>query len=112
MKKKQEKFDPNNINLANKIMSSKNPLDIKRFGRQVRNFNETVWNECRYEIMKDGLYLKFSQNKDICKILLDTKDSYIIENSPTDYIWGCGANETGLNLLGKALVDIREKLKN
>ena len=112
MKKKQERFDPNNINLANKIMSSKNPYDIKCLGRQVKNFNEKIWNECRYDIMKEALFLKFSQNKDICKILLNTGNSYLVENSPTDYVWGCGKDNTGMNLLGHALMDIRKKINN
>lgn len=60
--------------------------------------------------MKEALYLKFSQNKDICKILLDTENSYLVENSPTDYIWGSGKDNTGKNLLGHALMDIRKKM--
>jgi hypothetical protein len=38
MKKKQELFDPSNINLAKKIMEEQDPSKIKLYGRKVKNF--------------------------------------------------------------------------
>jgi len=34
-----------------------------------------------------------------------------MENSPTDYYWGCGKDGTGRNELGKILMKIRSKLR-
>jgi len=66
--------------------------------------------EVKYDIMKKALRAKFTQHKDLKKILLETGDAELIENAPKDYQWGCGSKGTGLNLLGKALMDIREEL--
>jgi predicted NAD-dependent protein-ADP-ribosyltransferase YbiA (DUF1768 family) len=40
--------------------------------------------------MLNSLRLKFSQNNDLCKILLDTRDDIIAEANPFDRIWGIG----------------------
>ena len=124
MKKKQEMFDPTNIILANNILNNTNPKEIKKYGRQVKNYNDDVWINERYEIMKNGLRLKFSQNPDLKQSLLVTGNKNLYEASPYDNIWGTGfnANETlekinnnkqnelGQNLLGRALEEIRNKL--
>jgi ribA/ribD-fused uncharacterized protein len=125
MKKKQEMFDPTNIFLANNILNNTNPKEIKKFGRQVKNYNDDVWNNSRYEIMKNGLRLKFLQNPDLRQSLLATRNKNLYEASPYDNIWGTGyiANETlekinnnkqnelGQNLLGRALEEIRNELR-
>lgn len=124
MKKKQELFDPNNITLANKILANNNPVEIKKFGRQVKNYDENIWNNMRYDIMKNGLRLKFIQNNDIKQKLINTNPKRLYEASPYDKIWGTGykaidtqyfieQNEEyklGTNLLGKALEEIRNEL--
>jgi ribA/ribD-fused uncharacterized protein len=118
MKKKQELFDPENINLATKILASDSPHQIKRYGREVNNFNDLVWEQKRYQIMVDGLLLKFSQNDRFKSLLLSTKDEVIYEAAANDRIWGIGfsaeqatvmqdTSQYGLNLLGKALMDVR-----
>jgi ribA/ribD-fused uncharacterized protein len=63
--------------------------------------------------------LKYSQNPDLLKILLETKETTLVEVSPFDKIWGIGLcaedprtqDETqwqGQNLLGKVLTELRE----
>jgi len=126
MKKKQELFDPLNIELGNLILGSINPAEIKKYGRQVKNYNEQQWNEVRYNKMVDGLKLKFNQNEDLKRILLSTQNKNIYEASPYDNIWGTGYNiqdtyniienkrtdiKLGRNLLGRALMDVREWLR-
>lgn len=96
---------------------------IKRLGREVSRFNLEIWERERYNIMRQGLYLKFSQNIELTHILLNTGDKIIAEASSYDKIWGIGmaasnpaaktpANWKGLNLLGKALMDVRTQLSN
>jgi ribA/ribD-fused uncharacterized protein len=121
MKKKQELFDPINLGLSNRIMMSTKPSDIKWYGRQVKNFSEKIWNEHKFRIMRQAVFLKFSQNPDLKKLLLQTENNNLAEASPTDRVWGIGlsvedANNgavwRGENLLGKALVSVREELRN
>ena len=125
MKKKQEMFDPTNITLSNNILNNNNPKEIKKFGRQVKNYNDVVWNNSRYNIMKNGLRLKFTQNPNLKASLIATNNKNLYEASPYDRIWGTGynavetlnkinlnkQNELGQNLLGKALEEIRNELR-
>lgn len=120
MKKKQELFDPFNILLANKIMQSNDPVVIKRYGRSVNNFKESIWSMHKYQIMLDALRFKFGQNQLLLDELLNTTDSILVEASPTDKIWGIGISINdakkgiewkGQNLLGKALMEIRKEFE-
>lgn len=60
MKKKQELFDPTNLVLATKIMNETKPKNIKKYGRQVKNFNDEIWNTHKENAMYSGIYAKFS----------------------------------------------------
>ena len=106
-----------------KIIIAKSPAEAKSLGRQVRNFNETVWDTKRFEIVVEGSLQKFSQHKDLKEFLLNTKERVLVEASPVDRIWGIGLSAdsdkaenpkrwNGLNLLGFALMEVRDILKN
>jgi ribA/ribD-fused uncharacterized protein len=110
MKKKQEMFDSCNNNLSKQIMNERNPQKIKNLGRMVNHFNQIKWDKNKEQIMKDGLYLKFSQNEILKIKLLQTYPDRLIENSPFDSIWGIGSDSKGKNLLDKALANTRQKL--
>jgi N-glycosidase YbiA len=70
------------------------------------------WDQVKASIMKECLMAKFLQHKDIRDQLLATGDEELIEDSPIDYYWGCGADGSGLNMLGKLLMEIREELRD
>ena len=100
------------------ILATTDPRTIKKLGRKVRNFNEKKWNKVRYDIMVDILLAKFSVEP-LKSQLLSTGN----EASPTDKIWGAGLAlgdprsnypnyYPGQNLLGKALMDARQKLRS
>lgn len=120
MKKKQELFDPSNQVLAADIMNESNPKNIKNYGRKVKNFTEQTWNVNKYKSMYDGVYAKFLQNPELKAKLLATGEKILVEASPYDKIWGIGFNKSdalvnkskwGQNLLGKVLMEVRDKLK-
>ncbi|KAH7884347.1 DUF1768-domain-containing protein [Phlebopus sp. FC_14] len=70
------------------------------------------WRQVNVEKMEIALRLKFTQHPDLKAMLLGTGDAELIEDSPRDYFWGIGANGTGRNELGKALVRLREELRH
>jgi ribA/ribD-fused uncharacterized protein len=122
MWEKQQLFDPINVGLEIDILSTSNPKIIKNLGRKVQNFNPSLWDEKKYEIMKNGLIEKFSQNHDLRELLFNTEDAILVEASQYDSIWGIGLNEDdakkiphilwpGQNLLGIALMDVRNILR-
>lgn len=102
-----------------KIMNSSDPQYIKQLGRKVENYDDKKWSEQRYDVVVFGNYLKFNQNNKLREWLISTKDQLIVEASPTDKIWGIGLSVKdaragkewqGDNLLGKAIMEVREKL--
>lgn len=104
-------------------MKSKNPKEIKALDKKVRNFNQELWDKAKYLIVLNGNYAKFSQNKEMRDFLLGTKDKILVEANPLDTIWGIGLGEDnekasnpnlwcGQNLLGFALMEVRDDLKN
>ena len=120
MAKKAELFNDNEI-LA-KIIKANSPAEAKKLGRQVKNYDDKLWLANRYEIVKQGNHHKFSQNKDLKTFLINTKDRVLVEASPVDPIWGIGMATDhkdilnpekwrGLNLLGFALMEVRDELK-
>jgi len=70
------------------------------------------FDEIKDDIMRKVLRAKFTQNEALKRTLLSTGEREIIELSPWDEYWGCGKKNKGLNMLGKLLMDLREKLKN
>ena len=61
--------------------------------------------------MYNGLVLKFTQNKDLGKRLLETKDSKLVEHTTRDKFWGDGGNGKGENKLGIMLMRLREEMR-
>ncbi|MBD2812248.1 NADAR family protein [Xenorhabdus sp. Vera] len=105
-----------------KIINAKNPGAAKVYGREIRGFEQSIWDEHRLKIVIEGNLAKFSQNKLLAEFLLKTGDQVLVEASPMDRIWGIGLAENspniqnpltwdGLNLLGFALMAVRERLK-
>ena len=98
------------------IMRDGNPANMKKYGRMVRNFNDAVWNEKKFDIVKRGNYLKFSQNSELKEMLLDTDDDILVEASPYDGVWGIKSTESrywnGENLLGFAIMEVRDLERN
>ena len=114
-----------NLNMFEKIMNTKSQKDMRSMGRKVRGYDQSVWDSWRYKIVVNGNYLQFSQDDQLKKILLETNNREIVEAAWYDKIWGIGYNEkdarkvgrqvwekNGRNLLGKALMEVRDKLKN
>ena len=113
-------FDLTNRELLEKIYYEESPYKVKKLGRQVKNYDEKIWSVKRYSIMINALRLKFTQNETIKANLLSTKPKTLYEASPFDKLWGIGYSaknaiikdkiKYGQNLLGKALMQIRDEL--
>lgn len=93
-----------------KIRLVKTPKDAARMGRERTRPLRQDWEEVKDDIMRQGVLCKFKTHTDIRDILFSTSNAEIVENSPIDFYWGCGADGSGKNMLGKILMEAREIL--
>lgn len=68
------------------------------------------WETVKIDVMRDALRAKFTQHKDLQKILLATGDAILVEHTKNDSFWGDGGDGSGQNMLGKLLMELREEL--
>lgn len=112
----------NDQDVLEQILKAESPNQAKSLGRKVKNFDPKIWDNHKYEIVKQGNLLKFSQNEKFKEFLLSTGNKILVEASPYDAIWGIGMLETdsrainplewnGENLLGFALMEVRDELR-
>jgi len=106
---------------ADEIFDCDSPKEAKALGRKVKRFDSSKWDKAGFDFMVDINYEKFNQNPSLKEILLSTGNKTIVEASPFDKIWGVGLhwdddrildekNWQGKNLLGKALMKVRDRL--
>ncbi|WP_418959406.1 NADAR family protein [Streptomyces tritici] len=103
-------------------LEATSPAAAKKAGRLVRGFDETVWERERFGLVVAGSVHKFGSDEGLRAFLLGTGQRVLVEASPLDRIWGIGlaaddprafdpARWRGLNLLGFALMEARERLR-
>jgi len=97
---------------AEQIRLVKIPKEAAKMGRERTRPLRLDWEQVKDDIMRKAVLRKFENHGDIREILLSTKDAEIVENSPIDYYWGCGANGSGKNKLGIILMEVREILRH
>lgn len=108
--------------VATQILATEDVAEIKALGRLVSGYDESLWNGVRQIVVYEGLLAKFSQNPELKAQLKDTGKAVLAECAVKDRIWGIGlsmhdsdrldrAKWQGQNLLGYALMMVRERLQ-
>lgn len=104
-----------------RILAARTPAESKALGRLVSGFDEQVWADRRFELVVHGNVAKFGQDAALGSYLSSTANRVLVEASPRDRIWGIGLSADdpsarqpaawqGLNLLGFALMEARDRL--
>jgi ribA/ribD-fused uncharacterized protein len=104
-----QKFPDTDYEVA--IRQAKTPAKAKAMGRTRRYRLRRDWESVKDGIMREAVLAKFTQHTDIRAILLATGDALLVEDSPTDTYWGCGAHGGGKNKLGRILMSVRDQLR-
>jgi ribA/ribD-fused uncharacterized protein len=106
---------------AARILQAATPREQQAIGRTVNGFDEKVWAMFREGIVYQANYARFSQNAEQRELLFATRGTTLAEANPDDLVWGIGlaaddpraldrTQWRGLNLLGKAMTQVREAL--
>ena len=101
-----------------KIEKAKKPMQAKRLGRQVRNFDAALWGERCDDVMEAILVAKFTSSAKMREYIVATEGPFY-EASANDKIWGIGIDvdaaesgepHNGENKLGRALDRARARI--
>ncbi|WP_371618144.1 NADAR family protein [Streptomyces sp. NBC_00454] len=103
-------------------LEARSPAAAKKAGRLVRGFDDAIWERERFALVVEGSVHKFGSDLALKAYLLGTGKRVLVEASPLDRIWGIGlaadddraldpARWRGLNLLGFALMEARDRLR-
>ncbi|MCO2936847.1 NADAR family protein [Pseudomonas aeruginosa] len=109
---------PHMPEVQREIIGQHSPMTAKMMSKPHRKDSRADWDEVRYKIMRWCLRVKLAQNyAEFGRLLLATRDRPIVEQSRKDDYWGAkladesGATLVGQNVLGRLLMELREKLK-
>jgi ribA/ribD-fused uncharacterized protein len=91
------------------VRLTQTPKAAARLGRRRDWPLRPDWEQVKDDVMCRAVWRKFETNADIRAVLLSTANEELIEDSPTDDYWGCGAQRTGQNQLGQILMAVRAR---
>lgn len=93
------------------IRKAPSPMKAAELGRTRKVKMRKHWESVKVNIMREALMAKFTQHPDLKMILLQTEEAILIEHTSNDSYWGDRGDGSGKNMLGKLLMEIRDRLK-
>lgn len=96
---------------AERIRKLPTPRDAFNTAQSLKHLVRPDWLKVRDDVMRKAVLRKFEFNPGIKAVLLATGDALLVENSPVDNYWGCGADGKGQNRLGQILMEVRAQLR-
>lgn len=109
---------PHMPEVQREIIGQQSPMTAKMKSKPHRANSRPDWDEVKYKIMRWCLRVKLAQNyEEFGRLLLATLNRPIVEQSRKDVYWGAklveetGDTLIGQNVLGRLLMELREKLK-
>jgi ribA/ribD-fused uncharacterized protein len=95
-----------------KIKNSSSASEAANLGRSRTYPLREDWENVKDDIMLKALRAKFTQHTVLKNLLLSTGDSILVEHTKNDKYWADGGDGSGLNMLGKLLMKVRDELRN
>ena len=97
---------------AETVRKAPSVRDAARIGRDRSLPLRADWEDVKLDVMRAALRYKFAAHPDLVELLMSTVDEEIVEQTTDDYYWGCGTDGTGLNMLGKLLMELRAQYQS
>jgi len=108
------KYEGFNEKAAEHIRNVASPQACRKAGTfyPVTDAQELAWNiEKRIKVIKRANMAKFITNSTLANKLLETGDAILIDVGTTDEFWGAGKTNTGTNMMGKILMEVRTTIR-
>lgn len=93
------------------IRNKTNSALCRAMGKSKEHPARADWDDVKNEIMFRGLLAKFQTHPELATTLEKTGDALIEEENPADDYWGIGKDGKGANMMGKALMRVRQALR-
>ncbi len=93
------------------VRQAKRPSDAAALGRSRKLPLRRDWESVKDNIMREAVLAKFTQHADLRDILVGTGDAKLVEHTVNDSYWGDGGDGSGKNMLGRILMEVRERLR-
>ena len=82
----QKAFFVKNGESSCQILETKSPVEARKIGKKITNYDSKVWNNAAEDCMCKAMYVKSSL---VCaKFLRQTKGTQLAEATPGDTYWG------------------------
>ncbi|MBC7303189.1 MAG: NADAR family protein [Nocardia sp.] len=92
------------------IRNAPSPQVAAKLGRDRSVPIRPDWQTARIEVMRLGMWAKFTQHPRARRKLLGTGNAPLVEDTRGDRFWGAGADGAGRNINGRLLEGIRDEL--
>ncbi|WP_081687378.1 NADAR family protein [Glycomyces tenuis] len=91
------------------IRNSRSPGQAKTLANETyKAAKDLDWDRKKVIVLEEILRTKLAQHPEAQEALKKSGDEEIVEDSPTDYFWGEGADGSGQNMLGKLWMKLRD----
>jgi len=92
------------------IRNARSPHQAKVLANETyKAARDPDWGSKKVAVLEEILRAKLAQHPEAQEALRESGDEDIIEDSPTDYFWGEGADGSGQNMLGKLWMKLRDE---
>src|SRR5581483_5599242 len=92
------------------IRNARSPLQAKTLANETyKAARDPDWSNKKLAVVEEILRTKLAQHPEAQEALRESGDEAIVEDSPTDYVWGAGSDGTGQNMFGKVWMKIRDE---
>src|SRR3954447_26654366 len=92
------------------IRNARSPLQTKSLANEMyKDAKDPDWGSKKVAVVEETLRAKLAQHSEAREALRESGTEDIVEDSPTDYFWGEGADGSGQNVLGTLWMKIRDE---
>jgi ribA/ribD-fused uncharacterized protein len=92
------------------IRRARSPLQAKSLANETyKAAKDADWGNKKVAVAEQILRAKLAQHPEARDALRESGHEDIVEDSPTDYFWGEGADGSGQNVLGKLWMKLRDE---